>query len=239
MLVADEAVNGEQGGGGEAGAGAEVARPEYIPEQFWDADAKAPKAEDLTKVFAEYPDLQKFKTEADTRAAALPKTAADYKIELPKDFKIPEGLKFQVDEKNPLVASARGFADKYRLPQEAMSDLIGMWSNILLDGRKAEQTEADATKQALGAKADERVAAAQTWATGLLGKDKAGVIAPLLRTKDGVEAVETIIAKMAGVQMRGNSSADLAAGRASEHLADDIGKTGTGKKLLDLANAKH
>jgi hypothetical protein len=38
-----------QGGGGEAAA--EVAKPDVIPDKFWDAEAKAPRVEDLAKSY--------------------------------------------------------------------------------------------------------------------------------------------------------------------------------------------
>lgn len=185
--------------------GGEVTRPEWAPETVWDDTAKSWNNDALKGQFEELGTLRTFKTEADTAAAAIPKDAAGYKITLPEKFEIPKGLEFKVDEKDPNVANLRAFAVANKLPQETVTGLVGVYAGMLLEGLKADGEFLAKEKTALGAKADDRIDAARMWAEGTLGKDKAGALAPLLETKAGVEALEAIIEKMAGVKMAGNS----------------------------------
>src|SRR4051812_8476778 len=57
-------------GEGNSGGGAEIVRPDALPESYWDATAKAPKYEDLGKDLTE---LTTLRTERATREAAIPK----------------------------------------------------------------------------------------------------------------------------------------------------------------------
>lgn len=182
-------------------------RPEGLADSYWDATANAPKFTDITKDLGELTGLREFKTAADTRAAAVPATADDYKLELPEGFKIPEGLKFAPDAKDPLVVGSRTLAKELGLDQPAYSKMVGFYGQTILNAQQAEQAasvalEVEQTK-ALGEKASERREAAKTWMTANLSKDQATVLESMLTYKVGVEAIEAIVAQVNGAKLRG------------------------------------
>lgn len=215
---------------------ATTARPDWLPESYWDATAGAAKGEALTNDLTELGTLRTLKADIDAKAAALPKDAAGYKIELPKDFQVPEGRKFVADDKNPMVAEARGWAAKHGIPQEALTDLIGLYAKSQVNDLTAMAEFEAEEKKALGTNADARIKSVTDWAGGIVGKDKAAILSPLLKTKAGVEAFETIMSKMGGVKINGQPKVDPPANPAMEHR-DDIGKPGTGAALLRAANS--
>lgn len=198
-LVADQNSGGDGNGGN-----APSARPEYLPETYWDTEKNSVKAEDLTRDLSELPTLREFKTAADTRAAAIPKTADDYKIELPADFQLPEGTKFIADPKDPLVVGVRTYAKEHGLDQAAVTDLTKMWAGMLASEHSALKAAETEQMKALGDAAQDRIKAANTWLTGQLKPEQVQAIAPALRTKAGVEAVEALITKFSGLQPRGD-----------------------------------
>ena len=61
----------------------------------------------------------------DSRKLTLPQTADAYKVELPADFKPPEGVKFAFQADDPLLSQARSVAHELGIPQEGFSKLLG------------------------------------------------------------------------------------------------------------------
>lgn len=145
-------------------------RPDYVPESFWDGDAKAVKPE-----FGQhYSELATFKQQHDERIAALPQKPEDYRIEvkLPETVKVPDGLELKVDDKHPLAAPVRAFALKHQLPQDALNELIAMHAQGEIESHNAEVARIAAEDAKLGANAKERKAAVNTWLTGLKTNNK-------------------------------------------------------------------
>jgi hypothetical protein len=132
------------------------ARPEWLPENYWDAEKNEIKAPDLTATLSDY---QKFKADEAARIAATPKTADGYKAELPKEFKLPEG--YILDDKNPLVGALREAALESGLPQEVFSKVLAKGAAAMATADKAQRDSLTAAMakrdEQLGAKAGERI----------------------------------------------------------------------------------
>src|SRR6516162_4595460 len=75
-------------------ATAPAERPSWLPETFADP----------TAFRAGYDELAAFKASQDVRRSTLPPSPTDYKAELPPDFKIPEGIKYEFNNTDPLLA---------------------------------------------------------------------------------------------------------------------------------------
>jgi hypothetical protein len=146
---------------------------------------------------AELGELITAKATRDSLAATLPGKPEDYKAELPVDFKVPEGVNFQVDEKNPLLAQARAFAHRYQLPQAAFSELLALDSAQKIESTQRFETwKADQVAK-LGPTASARVTAVDTFNRGMLGDKAAAALKSMMVTSDIVQAFEGLMAKFA------------------------------------------
>lgn len=169
-----------------------VERPAYIPEKFWDAEKREVRADDFTK---DYNDLSAFKAEQEIKKSALPKSADEYKVELPKDFKAPEGVKFEWDMNDPLLAHARTLAHQRGIDQDTFSNMLGVYAA----NKIAEQTQIGAARtaelQKLGATAEQRIGNVETWLKGRVGDKAAPIISQLKAFPHAgmVEAFESIV----------------------------------------------
>lgn len=174
------------------------ARPDYLPESFWDAATNSVKATDLKAVFDAH-------TATQARLALVPKEATGYEHGLPADFKLPDGYK--VDDKHPLVQPWRMLAHQLQLTPDQYKLGVKMWAeNMVREEEDFKQFKADQRK-ALGAQGDARVTAARTWLTGLIGEQIAGQLLDLAVTKPQFEAIEklmTAFTSQGGSTYRGN-----------------------------------
>lgn len=212
-----------------------AARPDYIPETIWDGEKNAPKI-DLAATLAEH---SAFKTASDDRAAKIPATPDAYSFDLPKDFELPGGYKWEADPKDPLVVAVKAFAVENKLTQDEVGGLVKMYAGNEAAKIKAQAEFAAEQTKALGEKAGDRRAAVTTFIDGLFAKGdpKGAMLKTMVDFAPGVEAMEALIGKMNGVKLPGNPGAGDPPNQNAE-LADNIGKVPMGKKLLDLANSQ-
>jgi hypothetical protein len=66
----------------------------------------------------ELSDAMAAKAEADIRKNTLPKSEAEYLARNSQDFKLPEGVRFEFDEKDPMLAQARKVTLKHGMSQK-------------------------------------------------------------------------------------------------------------------------
>lgn len=147
-------------------------RPETLPEKYW--NAKEGKADD--KAYRQdYDALTAFKATEDSRKLTLPK-AGDFKLELPKEFKPPEGIeapKFLPDD--PLVAQYRSLAEKRGFDQETFTEGLGMIAALRTGEEASFKTAYNAEVAKLGATGPQRIDAVITWMNGIAGDDAAAL----------------------------------------------------------------
>lgn len=191
--------NGGAGGdGGQGGGSSEpLARPDYIPESFWDTE-KGFKTDDFNTLLTT-------KAERDAHLAQVPEKPDGYQVKLPENFQLPEGFSmpegqnFEIDENDPRVGAVREFAHANQLSQDQFGQLIAIGARmdieqqIGLDKALAEQAEQ------LGAKGKERVSAVTTWLGAKLGGEAAQALAPMLYTAKAVQAFERLMSLYRGV----------------------------------------
>jgi hypothetical protein len=134
----------------------------------------------------------------ESRRLTLPAKPEDYKIELPKDFTLPQGVEFKIDADNPLWAQGQQWAQKNGLTQEAFQEAIA----LVAGDRVGTAVQIDQARKAeigkLGANGQARVTAIQTWAQGLLGQEPGARFVSRLFTAADVQMAESLIAKFTG-----------------------------------------
>uniref|UniRef100_A0A9E7ZVK0 Uncharacterized protein n=1 Tax=Bosea sp. NBC_00436 TaxID=2969620 RepID=A0A9E7ZVK0_9HYPH len=167
-------------------------RPDWLPEQFWDADGKAIKGADLK---AQFDELTAFKAGEESKRAAAPEKPELYELKLPEGFDLGEGFTFQPDPADPMFSFGREVAHSMGLDQAGFETLmVAPFAKMQAAQAKANAEIIKANLEALGPKAAERQKAVETWLGAKLGADAAALIAStqLLNTKPGIEVFERI-----------------------------------------------
>lgn len=190
----DPAPAAAEAGSAEGAAGAVRERPEYIPEKFWDADARAPRLEDLAKSYGE---LERWKgTKAETlKAEALaalregvPAKPEDYGFTPPAGL-LPEGFEFTLDEKDPFLGAMRGVMHELGAKPEQWDKAMGAF----LTWQAASMPKPAEELAKLGEGAAERVGAVDAWLAKQLPEAEYRAVAAGLTTADGVAALERLM----------------------------------------------
>lgn len=130
-----------------------------------------------------------------TRKLTLPTDPSGYKLDLPPSFKMPDGIEFELNDRDPLLAGYRALAHKRGLDQETFSEGLGLVA--AMRGHEAAQMKAayEAEVEKLGAAAPDRVDSVVRWIDAIAGDDAAALknalrIAPVAGT---IVAFEKII----------------------------------------------
>jgi hypothetical protein len=184
-------------GGGTGGAPAAPSRPDWLPEAHWDAkDGIKPE------FGTHYAEIAKFhQTETEKAAALAARKPEDIKIELklPETVKVPEGIKLEINEKDPRVPVIREMAIKHGWTQEQVNDLVAFDAQQQIAAHAAEQARLADERKKLGANADDRIKAAASWIKGLgASADELNEIQVLTATAAGVSLLEKLMTKANG-----------------------------------------
>jgi hypothetical protein len=219
---------GEGKGGGEGGAGGEqkLQRPDYIPENWWDAD-KGFKTEDFNALVA-------FKAEHDANRAQVPEKPDGYKPALPKSFKLPEGIQVPegeslIDESDPRIAAAREFAHGKGMSQADFEELIAFGVNLDLNEQSSLKEAVTKQKELLGGKAEERIGAVKTWVAAKLPADQAEALTSMMFTAKQIEAFEALMRLNRGA-VPGNPGAGRDSGK-TELSDEEWGKMSASERI--------
>jgi hypothetical protein len=160
-----------------------------LPDTFWDPEKNAIKTDDLVKRFNEL----STKDAADAvRKNSLPASPDAYKIELPKEFVMPQGVEFKFDPAAPELAQARAMAHAKGWTQQDFSDALGVFAAAKV-GEEAQISAARTAEVAkLGATGPTRIDAVTQWmdAQGL------GALKSTMVTAAQVQAWEAHITRL-------------------------------------------
>ncbi|NUB27735.1 hypothetical protein [Azospirillum brasilense] len=185
---------------------AETIQPAPAPaglESFWDGEKGALKVEDLAKLVSD----------DQARRAGIPEGPDGYKLELPADFKLPDGLTFEQAD-TPLGQSVRAIAHEFGLPQAGLSKLLAAYVDS--QAKEHQQVVADITAEQakLGPNRDARFTAMDGWLKANL-PDHHAILAQRLPVDAGLfQAVEALIA-------RANAGIPSALGGGGEAMSEE------------------
>jgi hypothetical protein len=163
-----------------------------LADEFWDAGTGV-KVVDLVKSHGE---LAKIKTERDVKIGARPKAPTDYKLEVPKEVKLPDGVTFKFDEKSPLIEVARTFAYESGADQGTFNKLVGAYVQEALQRNAAAGAAIAAERTKLGEKAGERIAAVEAGLKNILTAEQYAGMRSVITNAHAVAAVEVLLAKL-------------------------------------------
>jgi hypothetical protein len=136
------------------------------------------------------------KAAADLRKTQVPATAEAYAAELPKEFKLPEGIEYKFDASAPAYIDARNWAHSQGLTQQQFSQLLSFHANTQIAEQQMVGRAAAAELAKLGANATARVTAIDTWLRGICGDEHGTALRRMLLTAGAVQAVEKIMTRM-------------------------------------------
>ena len=169
---------------------------------------------------ADYDRLAAFEAGDKVRRATLPPSPNDYKAELPTDFKPPDGVTFQFNANDPLLAQAQAIAHQAGLSQEHFSKLLAVYAGGQVSSQQQIQTARNAEVQKLGAAGPARIDALTTFFRGYLGEAAGNRRMARLFTAQDVQDAEMEVSKITsqgGAAFRGNGrEPPQPAGRLSE-----------------------
>lgn len=198
------------------------ARPEWLPEKFYDTEKNEVKGTDLR---AHLDELATFKAADDSRRATLPATPEAYELKLPETFKAPEGIDVKLDANDPMYKTAREMAHAKGWSQSDFSDALGVVAAMKAGEAAQYETAKTANLAALGTKGPERIDAVTRWLAANFGEAEVKPVLATLATTAHVTMFEKIISKLSsqGSASFTQSHRDVDTGKLSPEAYEKLG----------------
>ena len=130
------------------------------------------------------------------RATQVPAEPSAYEIKLPASLKLPEGIEFKADPRDPAYADMRVWAHKRGLTQEDFSEGLAIYASKVAREEAKIATAAKAEVERRGVNGTQRIDALDAWFRGILGDRLTARVRPMLVTADIVSAMEKIQHRM-------------------------------------------
>lgn len=176
---------------------AETTKPEWAGD-YWDAEKNELKSDEFGQHFKT---ISEKAAAADARAALVPADAKDYKLEIPKDLQLPEGVSadgLKVDMDDPLLQTVLPILHSGQVPNDVVQQLYGAVIQSRMNEVATLNAKAAEQRAALGADAAARVEAIGTFLTAHLGADNAKAMMSGVFTAPQVKGFEALMQKFAG-----------------------------------------
>lgn len=167
------------------------------------------------------------------RRLALPQKPEDVKIELPKEFKLPEGMEFKFDASKPEFSKLQSAAVKHGFSQDAVTDLVGVYAETLVGSEATLNAAKQAEISKLGANGPARVTALGTFFDGI----GAGEMKGMLVTAGIVQAAEKLVAKFSSQGAASFSQAHREPGGAGTKPTEEQWGKMTPAQRMDYTNS--
>lgn len=209
-------------------------RPDYVPEQFWNAETKGIRIKELAQSYAELRSKfdgkieplkaewqkefeatvlenkkgeweQEWRSKLDAeRLSKRPAKPEAYEIAMDK-LELPEGVQVKFDDKAPLMQFWRGFCFENGYDGETFN--AGVKQFLAHELGKLPDREAETAK--LGEKGPQRVERVNLWAKANLSEKAYKAMDRFVNNADGVEALEEVMAKLGEPMVLPEVSGDL------------------------------
>jgi len=175
------------------------------------------KIGDVELTAAEWAAAAAHKAEADLLATQIPARAEDYKLELPADLKLPDGVHIKIANRDDAiegaaVVAATQFAEKHKLSQSAFSEMLGVYGAARANELAEFSRRQAAEFKSLGTAGPLRVDAVTRWMTANYGAAAKPMLSSMV-TKAQVEILEDVISRLSS---QGRSGGFRSTGRVEE-----------------------
>lgn len=190
-------------------------RPDGLDDKFWD-DASGLKVGDLVS------HLRDLETKAAERTAGVPGEGEAYDLSLPDGFEKPDGIEIEFKADDPLWAKFQEIGKSGGVDKTTFGQFVGAFAEYQIAQHQADIDTFVAEKTALGANADTRIKAAETYLKANLTTKQAEALGGALISKDGVEALEALIRLKSGPRAVENAGATSASEFEGLHGADRL-----------------
>lgn len=133
--------------------------------------------------------------------------AEAYKLELPKDFKLPQGVEFKFDDSDPVsgqvIKELRAFANARGIDQDGFSGLLSLHAAAKASEQAHLNAARDAEVAKLGAAGVSRVGTVETWLDASGYSD----LKPMIVSAKIVETFERLINRVTSQGASGPNTA--------------------------------
>lgn len=191
-----------------------MARPADLPEAFWDGEKNTVNTAKINELVVR-------DAANESRRLALPQKPDDVKLDLPPDFKLPEGVDFKFDPARPEYNKFRDLVVSEGISQSTATKLTGLFAELMVGDQAAVQSWEAAEMAKLGANGTARATAVETGMKGLVGEALAGHLKVMTRTAGGVQALEAILAKFSSQGTAPFSQAHRVPGQANGKVSEE------------------
>lgn len=202
-----------------------AARPDFIPEKFWDTETNQVRVEGLAKSYAE---LEKTRGNVDGLREQWESERLASRPETPDAYALPsnEALDMDALAASPIVSLWRKAAHEAALPQEAFERVINEYAQAEVESMTARQT---VELQKLGENANDRTTAVRLWAEKTFKDGELLAVQRIATDAEGVQALERIMGALS------EGGVDLGAGETAsqEDSYQDIQKLMQSKEYYD------
>ena len=180
------------------------ARPDFIPEKFWDIDTGNINIEEFGK---SYSNLEKYVggKKDELRQVVMDELALEAEESAPEVYELPplpENITEEMIEANPMTDWWGNFCKENAYPQEIFEEGINKYIDSFVDTSPNLELEI----KNLGENANARLDAVNSWASSFFSPEEYEVVATSLGSSaQGVEALERIIeSQREGISRSGN-----------------------------------
>jgi hypothetical protein len=156
-----------------------------------------------------------------------------------KDIDLPEGVDFNLDESDPLLASFSELAKEMNLSQDGYNKMVGLYIKQQVNDYGAQMEEKANQKKLLGENADQRLTAIAQWGRNNLDEDGYAKLEESLQTAAAVEVVEALIAKTRNAKVPTSSQVQGAPGITKEDYDAEFAKKGPNGEWLYQTDPAH
>jgi hypothetical protein len=162
-----------------------------LPESYFD-----PATGIKPEFWTHYSEIATRDAQAQIKQTQALRRVEDVKVDLPKDFVVPQGVEFAWKHDAPELAKFKELAVQEGWSQDQASKALGIYASAKLAEQMQFDTALKAEREKLGSNGTNRVTAVQTFLAGHLGEDYSKALMAGLWTAKALEGLELLASKV-------------------------------------------